>query len=72
MTTKEIIEKVKSYNLNFNARQSLRDDLNDNTNSFINWTIEDLWNQYQFCQEKPNSFNNNILKKVIKEIKNRR
>ena len=72
MTTKEIIEKVKSYNLNFNARQSLRDDLNDNTNSFINWTIEDLWNQYQFCQEKPSSFNNQILELVIKESKNRK
>ena len=80
MTTKEILEKVKSYDLNFNARQCLRDDLKanaekrgyDNTNSFINWSTQDLWNQYQFCQEKPNSFNNNILKKVIKEIKNRR
>jgi len=41
-------------------------------NTFTNWTIQDLWKQYQYCQETPNSFNNNILKKVINEIKNRR
>lgn len=40
--------------------------------TFLNWSIKDLWNQYQFCQETPNSFNNKILKLVIKEIKNRK
>ena len=38
---------------------------------FSNWSIQDLWNQYQFCQEKPSSFNNQILELVIEEIKNR-
>ena len=42
------------------------------SSNFTNWSIQDLWKQYQFCQEKPSSFNNEILKLVIKEIKNRR
>ena len=39
---------------------------------FTNYSIRDLRKQYQFCQEKPDLFNNQILKLVIKEIKNRR
>lgn len=39
---------------------------------FSNWSIQDLWKQYQFCQETPNSFNNEILKLVNKEIATRR
>jgi len=41
------------------------------TSTFTHWTIQDLWKQYQYCQENSSNFNNRVLKQVIKEIKKR-
>jgi len=42
------------------------------TSTFTHWTIQDLWKQYQYCQENKSNFNRIILNQVIKEIKNRK
>lgn len=42
------------------------------TTTFTHWTIQDLWKQYQYCQENKSNFNRTILKEVINEIKKRR
>tara|TARA_R110000796_G_scaffold76166_8_gene170461 strand:+ start:439 stop:573 length:135 start_codon:yes stop_codon:yes gene_type:complete len=38
---------------------------------FTHWAIEDLWEQYQFCQLNANKYHNKVLKNVIAEIKKR-